>query len=148
LDSEFLLTGAAGTRRLGVALRNAARISDQLDVKQEIAAAVTLARSLRNKRISIRDFEDQFGLSNEAREVIESQFPNTDIAEEKFKFDFDEFNGEVAYRSVQLNNGGLLTAQSGEFDDVFQREIVDPDKNEVRYSTQGKVVNEKLRKAQ
>ena len=147
LDSEFLLTAAAGTRRLGVALRNAAKLAEDLDVKQEITAAVTLARSLRNKRISIRDFEEQFGLSDEAREAIESQLPKAELAEEKFKFDFDEFSGEVGYRSVQLNNGGLLTAESAEFDDVFQREVVDQAKNEVRYSTQGKVVNEKLRKA-
>jgi hypothetical protein len=43
LDSNFRVTPAAGTRRLGIALRNAAKSTDDLTVKQEIVAAVTLA---------------------------------------------------------------------------------------------------------
>jgi hypothetical protein len=99
LDSEFLLTAARGTRRLGMALRNAARGAEDVNVKQEIAAAVTLAGSLKNQRISIRDFGERFGLSDASKQAIEAQLP-TGVADEKFKFDYEEFNSEVPYRSV------------------------------------------------
>jgi hypothetical protein len=54
---------------------------------------------------------------------------------------------QVGYRSVELNNGGMLTAQSTDFDKIFQRELIDPKVQKVRFSTEGRVVSEKLRKA-
>src|SRR5262249_36937431 len=66
LDSDFQVTGPQGTRRLGIALRNAAKKAGNVHVKSEIAAAVTLATRLRGTRTSIREFEGHFGLSPEA----------------------------------------------------------------------------------
>jgi hypothetical protein len=148
LASDFSLTPAAGTRRLANALRSAARASDDVSVKSEIAAAVTLATGLRGKRLSITDFEEQFGLSPAAREAINSQLRNPDLANERFQFDITEFRTHVAYRSVELDNGGILTAQSADFDDVFQREPVGAVEGEVRFSTVGRVVDETLKKGQ
>jgi len=148
LDSGFQVTPAAGTRRLGLALRNAARKVADLGVKSEIAAAVTLAGSLRGRRISIRSFEERFGLSSAAIEAIESELRTPALAQEQFQFDLDEFRNQVAYRSIELDNGGMLTAQSSEFDKVFRREVLDEREQEVRFSTEGKVVSEKLRKSQ
>jgi hypothetical protein len=148
LASGFRLTAAAGTRRLGVALRQAAKNATDTQVKSEIAAAVTLAGSLRNRQTSIADFEEQFGLSPEARTAIERELRNPALTQERFRFDPDEFKNQVGFRSVQLDNGALMTAESGEFDDVFEKEVVDERTQQVRYSTSGKVVNERLRKAQ
>jgi hypothetical protein len=62
LASEFTVTAAAGTRRLASAIRSAAKKAN-LDVKQEIIAAATLASGLAGQRISINKFGDIFRLS-------------------------------------------------------------------------------------
>ncbi|WP_065752990.1 hypothetical protein [Bradyrhizobium paxllaeri] len=148
LASNFLLTPAAGTRRLGKALRDAAKYAADVNTKSEIAAAVTLAKSLRGRQTSINDFMNQFGLSPEAQNVVMGVLPDPAIAEERFRFDPEEFRNQVAFRSVQLDNGGLLTAESAEFDEVFTREVINARTNEVRYSTSGHIVSERLRKSQ
>jgi hypothetical protein len=148
LASGFRLTPAAGTRQLGIALRQAAKNAQDVNVKSEIAAAVTLAGSMRGRQTSIRAFSEQFGLSEAAQNTIFRELRHPGLAEERFRFDADEFRAQVAFRSVELDNGGMLTAQSSDFDDVFTREVLDEVKNEVRFSTSGRVINEKLRKVQ
>jgi len=146
LDSDFRTTSAAGTRRLAVALRDAAKKSADVAVKSEIAAAVTLANALRGQRVSIRDFGKQFGLSDAAMQAIGHEVRVPELVDERFQFNLDEFQNHVAYRSVELDSGGMLTAQSADFDKVFQRQVLDESEQKVRYSTEGKVISEKLRK--
>jgi hypothetical protein len=144
LASEFTVTAAAGTRRLAFALRNAAKKAD-LGVKQEIIAAATLARGLAGQRISIKEFGERFTLSRAARTAIGNELKNSQVAQERFQFDLSEFESLVAFKSVELSNGGTLTAPSAQFDDVFRQEVVDRRQHEVRFTTQGRVVNEKLK---
>jgi hypothetical protein len=146
LDSDFRTTSAAGTRRLAAALRNAARKSGDVAVKAEIASAVTLAGAMRSRRLSVRDFEDHYGLSQAAREAIEEEIRSPEVLTERFQFDAEEFTAQVAYRSVELDSGAMLTAQSADFDKVFEREVLDETDRRVRYSTEGKVVSESLTK--
>jgi len=146
LLSEFTVTPAAGTRRLALALRDAAKKSP-LALKQEITAAATLAGGLAGQRISIDSFTNQFGLSKEAKSAIANELKSARIGQELFQFDADEYKSIITYKSVELNNGALLTAQSGDFDKVFQQEAVDGKSDEVKFSTKGKVVNEKLKTA-
>jgi hypothetical protein len=131
-----------------MALRSAAKRALDVEVKSEITAAVTLAGGLKGRRISIEDFADQFGLSDAARKAITKELKSPNLAKEKFQFDVAEFKSQVGYRSVELDNGGLLTAESDEFNEVFHREVIDEKKQEVRFSTKGKIVSERLRKAQ
>ena len=146
LDSGFQTTPAAGTKRLANALREAARKADDIAVKSEITAAVTLAEGLlRGKKTSIRGFIQQFGLSVPATTAIMGELKAPAAADEMFQFDVEEFKTQVGYRSVQLNNGGMLTAETGEFDKVFHREIIDEREERVRYSTEGRVIDDKLR---
>lgn len=144
LASEFTVTAAAGTRRLANALRNAAKKSD-LDVKQEIIAAATLAGGLAGERLSINDFGERFGLSQASRAAIADELKTPRLAHERFEFDFAEFQTLVAFKSVELSNGGTLTAPSSDFDDVFRQEFVDDEHRQVRFTTEGRVVNEKLK---
>jgi hypothetical protein len=146
LASNFQVTPAAGTRRLGAALRNATRKAD-LSVKREIVAAVTLARALRGRNTSITEFEAHFGLSDEAREAINREVKPPALVEQRFRFDPEEFDEQVGYRYLELDNGALMTAQSAEFDQVFHQEVLDEEEHEVRISTRGKVVTEKLGKS-
>ncbi len=146
LASGLSLTPAAGSRRLAVTLRNAAKSSDDVEIKSEIAAAVTLARGLGRAPISITQFAEHFGLSDECRAAINDEIKSPGLADEQFQFDPAEFSANLAYRSVELNNGAVLTAESREFDEVFQREPVEGDESQVRYSTVGEVTDERLKK--
>lgn len=147
LDSDFRTTAAAGTRRLAVALRNAIMRVDTVATKSEIAAAATLARSLQGQRISIGSFENRFGLSPEACEAIMSQLNHADLVDEQFQFDEEEFSKHVAFRTVELDSGGWLAAEASEFDRVFTKSIVDPEKGKVKFTAEGKIVREKVGKA-
>jgi hypothetical protein len=146
LDSDFQVTGAAGTRHLGVALRNAAKAATDLDVKREIVAAATLAKNLRGRNTSIQQFQDRFELSEAARDAINSELRSSSLVEEVFQFDLDEFNEQVGYRTLELDNGALMTAESGDFNQIFHQEVLNPEEHRVRISTTGRVVGEKLGK--
>jgi hypothetical protein len=144
LMSAFKVTPTQGTRRLGTALREAAKKSD-IDVKQEIIAAATLAGRLGRQAMSINDFEQRFNLSPAARQAIGKELKSPRLADERFEFVAAEFNDLLAFRSKELSNGAMLTAPSADFDDVFHEEIVDEATHEVKFTTQGTVVNDKLK---
>jgi hypothetical protein len=69
LLSAFKVTATQGTRRLGAALRDAAKKSD-INIKQEIVAAATLAGRLGKESTSIADFGKRFNLSPEAQAAV------------------------------------------------------------------------------
>jgi hypothetical protein len=144
LDSDFRTTAAAGTRRLAIALRDAARKSSDLAVKQEITSAATLAQSLAGQLLSMRTFEDRFWLSAAAREAIAKEIRLPNLLDDRFQFDWEEFSKQVAYRSVELNTGVIVTAESATFNDLIHREPIDD--GNVRITTEGRVTSEKLGK--
>jgi len=144
LLSDFRVTPKQGTHRLAATLRDAAKSAD-IAVKHEIAAAATLARSLPRQSISISEFANRFNLSSSARKAIFDQLKNPRLADERFMFSAPDFASVLAYRSMELDNGATLTAPSGEFDEVFRQEVLDKAKNEIRFTTQGTVVNDKLK---
>jgi len=144
LLSAFKVTPTQGTRRLGTALREAAKKSN-IDVKQEIIAAATLAGRLGKQAMSINEFEQRFNLSPAARDAIGKELKSPRLAEEQFEFVAEEFNKLLAYRSKELSNGAMLTAPSADYDNVFREEIVDEATHEVKFTTQGTVMNDKLK---
>jgi hypothetical protein len=145
LDSGEQVTAAAGTRRLAMAVREAARNADDIGVKSEIVAAATLAGGFKGRRISVLEFARQLGLSAAATQAIVNELRGAGVADEHFRFDTEEFKSHIGYRSVELSNGGMLTAETDEFEKVFHKE--EAGRGRVRFSTEGKIVNEKLRKS-
>jgi len=144
LASEFTVTAARGTQRLASAIRNAVKKSD-IVLKQELISAANLARGLAGQRTSIQDFGNRFSLSPEARAAIAGELKNSRMVQERFQFDLTEFQTIVAFKSVELSNGATLTAASDAFDDVFNQVVIDARAHEMRFTTEGKVVNEKLK---
>jgi hypothetical protein len=145
LNSDFSTTSAQGTRRLAVALRDAARTEQNPDVRRELTAVATLAGGLAGQRTSIEDFQQRFGLSDDARNAITRALRNPETAGDQFVFSAEAFSREVAYRSVELNSGAILTAQASRFDEVFEQEEMGGGR--VRFSTTGTVEGERLKKA-
>lgn len=147
LLSDFKTTGPAGTRRLAIALRDALNKTPNLAVKEEIAAASRLAGSLSNKMTSGKDFSSKFGLSEETQEVIKKEFRNEKLYTERFSFDKEEFANVITYKSIELDNGGILTANAENFDKVFKRENVKGKDGETLFVTQGTIIDQRLKKA-
>ncbi len=144
--SDFTTTPAAGTRRLAVALRDAAKKAP-LPVKQELTAAGTLASGLAGQKLSINDFGNRLGLSSAAKSALANELRSSTAAQEVFQFDVGTYKSLVAFKSVELSNGAMLTADTDKFDKVFQQEPIDGAKDEVKFVTRGKVIDEKLKTA-
>jgi hypothetical protein len=143
LDSDFLTTAAAGTRRLAIALRDAAKSVADIAVKNELVAAATLATGHKGQTLSIRSFASRIGLSADAKTALFGQVKAASL-DEKFQLSADEFGKQLAYRSVELDSGGMLTAEIGKFDQVFQKTTLSGQRT--RYATEGRVVNERVGK--
>lgn len=147
LASDFSTTPAAGTKRLAVALRTAMGELSDVRLKTEIAAAVTLSGGIAGTTTSIASFCAHFGLSPSAVEAVRKAVKHETLMAELFQFDDSEFSRHVSFRSVELDNGGILTAEAARFDQVFRSETVNQETEAMRFITQGRIVNQKLRKA-
>ena len=143
LMSDFRTTAAAGTRRLATALKAVVKNTSNVDVKDQVAAAARLTTAMNGRRTSIAAFARQLNLSLEAQQELQQQLPKAELFTEKFVFDVTEFKRHLAYRSIELNNGAVLTAEAADFDNVFTHERLAAD--QIRYSTQGKIVNQRLK---
>lgn len=143
LASQYRVTSHNGTRRLAAALKAVASKAD-LHIKQEIVAATTLARGLRGHQISAVDFCQRYSLSPEATEAVLKEFRSPKIAQEKFVFNDEEFRSSVAFRAVSLSNGATITAPSSDFDAIVNQEPSGR-AGEIRFTTQGKIVDQRLK---
>jgi hypothetical protein len=92
--------------------------------------------------MSINQIAARFNLSQPAQTAIIKGLKKPALANETFSFDTDEFKSIVAFKSVELDNGATLTAESDRFDKVFHKEQI---KDQTEYVTRGRVVNEKLK---
>ncbi|HEX7047423.1 MAG TPA: hypothetical protein VF275_07615 [Gammaproteobacteria bacterium] len=145
LLSDFRTTSAAGTKRLALCLRNAVKSATSMEVKEEIASAVKLSRNMAGRSTSIRDFVNHFGLSDDSRALIVSSLKNETLFGERFRFSREEFDKHIAFQSVELDNGGILTAEASKFDQVFQQEAVAENAGEFRFTTEGSIVNRRYK---
>src|SRR5947209_2649573 len=153
LASDLSTTGAAGSKRLAVALRSAMRKADDVEVKAELLSAVQLVRGENGRTTSAAQVAERLNLSETATDLLRNELPRPELFDERFRFSREEFDQHVAFRSVELSNGAILTAENSRFDEVFeQREVADrrgvagTTRTRMRFSTEGEVVNEQLRK--
>ena len=145
LDSQLRTTAAAGTRRLALALQKAVKSTGSADVKHELVCAAGLMRTQAGRVVSAAGVVEQLGISPEATEAIASAFPRPETFNERFRFDRDEFEKHALYRAVELDNGAFLLAEDARFDQVFNRQDLARDGYH-RYSTEGRIIDERLRK--
>lgn len=145
LLSDLRTTAAAGSRRLAIALRTAMRQSDTV-TKTEIAAAATLIGSIDGKTKNMEEICEHFGFSAVAADAVRKAVKQETLMQELFQVDAVEFNKHIAFRSIELDNGGILTAEAAKFDDVFEQEALNNAKHEVQFTTRGQIVDQRLRK--
>ncbi|NMM42913.1 hypothetical protein HH303_00380 [Rhodospirillaceae bacterium KN72] len=146
LDSEYATTPKQGTMRLASAFRKATQVTDDLDIKQELTAASILFKNFDGQTLSAESALSSLGLSEKSRNLILSQFKNPSLAKERFTFNATLFSTETPYRSIQLDTGATLMAQTEKFDDLFKRTESDNEDQLVTYSTSGRITSERIEK--
>jgi hypothetical protein len=142
LLSDFRTTGAAGTRRLAVALKKLVNQTTDLDLKDQIMSAVKLSPSLKGKLTSGSEFADKFGLTDPLITSLERSLGK--CWTERFPFDPDEFSKTLSFKTVELDNGAFLTADAVHFDAVFEK-VQPTTQGMTKYATEGHITNEKLK---
>jgi hypothetical protein len=146
LHSDLTTTGAAGTKRFALALRDAIRTTADAEIHEELWTAAKLARGQAGRTGSIARIAHNLGLSADATAVIREALPRTELFHETFKFDQAEFDSHITFRSIVLDNGAVLTADNSRFEDVFRKEAVPNSERRLRFSTEGTIVDQRLRK--
>ncbi len=87
---------------------------------------------------------DHFRLPDPIKDLVRRHVPNPAALSERFVLDATELARQVPLRSVELDNGGIMTAPTSKFDTVFARAQVEDGKQ--RFTTEGHVVDDKLRR--
>jgi hypothetical protein len=146
LLSDFRTTGAAGTRRIAVALRDAVRNAPSVSTKEELISAVHLLRGRAGKSISGSGLVGELGLSDEAAATLQKSFGREELYQDRFRLDPQELARHVPFRSVELDTGALLMGEEASFENIFKREMLNVAETWVRYSTEGTIVDHRLRK--
>ena len=91
------------------------------------------------------NWDREFGLSPDARSAISKELKSTALSSQRFQFDATEFGSLIAFKSIELDNGGTLTAPSQSFDTVFERQPLSGVQGRLRFTTEGTIVNEQLK---
>jgi hypothetical protein len=84
-------------------------------------------------------------LSVDAQAAVIARLPNPGLIGETFILDEDEFLENAPLAMVELDTGGIMLAPSDRFDATFERELLDKDSHKYKFSTVGRVVDERLR---
>jgi hypothetical protein len=145
LASDFLTTSKAGSKRLAVAFKDASKSTDSIQTKQELLAAIVLTRGFYGKTVSIRDLSARLSLSAPARAALEAQVPNPALLTDTFVLDSAEFQRHAAYAAVELDQGAVLTAPADRFDQCFTRQAVNTEAQIYRFTTEGRIIDERLK---
>lgn len=147
LSSELRNTPAAATERLAKAIEKAIRDeSTAEDDRHDMLSAARLIRSRDGKTTTAAKILKELGISEKGVEVVKSKYKRPELFNSTFKFDLAEFTQVLPYRSVSLDNGGMMIADADKFERVFPSEPIPGDRTRVRFTTVGNVVEDKLRK--
>jgi hypothetical protein len=144
LDSHFATTGSAGTRRFGDAIRRAARETDSEDTRAKLIAAAQLIPQRDGKTVSARGLLNTLGVPDDGVLAVERAMGRAELMDEQFQLSAEVFAAAATYQSVELDNGAVLMAETRRFGDVFR--IHNVSEGRVQYSTEGKVIDQRLRK--
>ena len=144
LMSEYLTTSKFGTQRIAKVLKEVTSGAISLPVKQEIVAAIILAKGQFGKSISIPKFIDQLGLSKSAQTAIIRLLPKN-VIDDTFILDEEEFLKISPLSRVELDTGGILIAPSERYDECITRQLIDPVGGQYKFTAVGKIIDEKLR---
>ncbi len=146
LLSQFRTGGPAGTRRLAIALKKAIRLCADPAVRDELWSAAKLMRGQAGVHTSVAKIVSALRLSPDAVAQLTEALPRPELLTETFRFDQAEFDSFIAYRAVELDNGGVMVADNSDFEKVFRSERLKGTEDTFRFTTEGKIVGQQTRK--
>ena len=146
LASDCLTTPALGSSRLAKMFDKAIKGATDIAVKDQLTSAAKLIPNLDGKKVSADLLTKQFGLSADEIEGLKKEATSEAIFDEEFILDRDAFSEILSYESVELNTGAILTAPTGQFDQVFSEEVIDQKKGLRVYRAEGVVADQRFRK--
>jgi hypothetical protein len=144
LHSDLKNTPAAGTKRVAAAIRTAIDSSDDPQVRQDLISAAQLMAGRHNQITSGEKIVQDLGLRQKTAQALRDAFPRPELFNAPFRFDVKEFDANLLFRSVELDNGAMLTAENSTFEKVFHPKAQG---EATRFSTEGRIVDTKLRKS-
>lgn len=142
LQCSLQTTAATGSNRLAMKVKDAIVNSKDANVKSEIVSAASLLKNMNALPLSGELFCKQYTLSKSAKDVVEKAFKSYALFAECFIFDSSEFEKVLSYKSVELDNGALISANAYSFNDVFiMKKAENDDSGTVCVTTTGKIIN-------
>jgi hypothetical protein len=102
-----------------------------------------LAKNFNGKVLSPASLAQRLQLSIESQNALKAEMSPA-LYNERFKLITEELNKLIAFKTVELDNGAYLSAETKNFDTVFQKEQVQEGKTS--FSTIGKIIDERVRK--
>lgn len=145
LESDLATTGAAGTRRLGNALRLAVRDAPSDALRGKLISAAQLIPAHAGKKTTASHLLKTIGVPDEGIAAVQRAMSRPDLMNERFELLADEFAQAAPFQTVELDNGAMLLAETGRFDRVFHAQRVA--EGRTKYVTEGRVVTQRLRKS-
>jgi hypothetical protein len=145
LMSGLATLGAAGSRRLATAIRRAVAEAPA-DLRDELVAAVNLIPNGDGKKSSATQLLEKLQVSAAAIALVRKSMGRPDLMDDHFTINTEEFTKHTHYRSIKLDNGALLSAETADFETVFTtRKVAE---GRLRFATEGRVIEERIRKQQ
>jgi hypothetical protein len=146
LASDCLTTPALGSSRLAKMFDKAIKNTSDTTVKDQLASAAKLIPNLDGKKVSADLVAKQYGLSPSAVDGLMKEASSDTIFKEEFVLDRDAFTEILSFESVELNTGAILTAPTGQFNQVFTEQIINK-RNGLRvFRAEGVVADQRFRK--
>lgn len=146
LASDCFTTPASGSARLATMVGEAVKKADDPTVKDELVSIAKLIPNLSGKKVSPELVAKQFSLSPTATDALSSAAKTPELFTEQFVLDNAAFTKVLSFESVELDNGAVLTAPSGQWNKVFKEEILDVDNGLRLFKTEGSVTDKRFKK--
>lgn len=146
LESETFTTAVSGSKRLARIFDDAVKKAPNADVRDELISTAKLIPNLAGNTVSPASVVKHFSLTPESEKQVQSSAKNPELYAEKSRLNRDAFLSVLSFETIELDNGAVLSAPSGQFDEVWTQEMLDESKGLRLYKTQGAPTERKFRK--
>lgn len=147
LSSDFRVTSKAGTKTFAQALRKASNEEEDMTIQNGIVGLGLLVQGLAGQPTSIIEMFNRFAIGNDVKKAVISRLPNKSQAESSFVFDLDEYQKSAPFKSLEMDNSGILIAPIEKFDHAFEMNVISGEDGQYEITTRGKIVRERIRKS-
>jgi hypothetical protein len=144
LLSDFTTTSERGSKRFAEAMRSALNSSKIPNVKKELSALITLTKGHNDQIVSVESLISIFKVSTDSANAVKKAMKGKTFFEQ-FKLSIEEFEKHVSFKTIELDNGAILSAPTEKFDNIFsQTEMINDTFN---FTVNGRIINEQYKES-